>query len=83
MDGGKTLTITESVEHLGFPRTKDAIRMDIFKAAIYYEKGSDLFFKEYTHFDMGGYFPVKLLNMVMTSFMSKGIRDLYEKLSDI
>ena len=74
------MTITESVEHPEFPRTNQAIRMDMFKAAIYYEQGDDLFFKEYQHFDMGGYFPHALLNMVMTKFMSKGIRDFYKKL---
>lgn len=57
--------------------------MDMFKASIYYEDGDDLFFKEYTNFDMGGYFPVRLLNLVMTSFMSKGIKQFYQKLREM
>jgi hypothetical protein len=36
LDGDKTLTITQSVDHPDYPLTPSAIRMDMFKAAIYY-----------------------------------------------
>jgi hypothetical protein len=58
-----------SIERDDFPRTKNAIRMDYFKASVYEEKDNALYLTEYSNFNMGGYFPTKLLNMLMASMM--------------
>lgn len=80
---GRTLSIARSVERPEFPRTKSSIRMDMYKASVFYEKDGDLHLTEYSNFDLGGYFPTKLLNMVMANMMSKGMGNLHSKLMKI
>ena len=57
LDDGRTLSVARSVDRPEFPRTKAAIRMDMFKASVFYEKDGDLHLTEYSNFDLGGYFP--------------------------
>ena len=83
LDDGRTLSIARSVDRPEFPRTKSSIRMDMYKASVFYEKDGDLHLTEYSNFDLGGYFPTKLLNMVMANMMSKGMGDFYGKLVKI
>ena len=70
---GRTLFLSRSVDRPEFPRTKNAIRMDMFKASVFHEEDGDLKLIEYSNFNLGGYFPTKLLNMVMANMMSKGM----------
>lgn len=83
LDDGRTLSIARSVERPEYPRTKKAIRMDMFKASVFYEKDGDLHLTEYSNFDLGGYFPQKLLNMVMANMMSKGMSQFYTKIKKL
>ena len=52
----------------------------MYKASVFYEQDGNLHLTEYSNFDLGGYFPTKLLNMVMANMMSKGMGDLHNKL---
>ena len=83
LDDGRTLFLIRSVEHPKYPVTKKAIRMQYYKASCYQQVGSDLHIKEFSNFSMGGYFPVKLLNMVLASMMAKGITQFVKKINEV
>ena len=57
LDDGRTLSTARSVERPEYPRTKNAIRMEMYKASVFYEKDGDLHLTEYSHMNLGGYFP--------------------------
>lgn len=73
LDDGRTLFLIRSVERPDFPITKKAIRMKFYKASCYKQVGEDLHVKEFSNFSLGGYFPAKLLNMILASTISKKI----------
>ena len=80
---GKTLFITQSIDLPQYPRTKASIRMDLFKASIFFQVGPDLELIEYHTFNMGGYVPAKLLNMTLGSMMQQGLSQFHKILKDI
>jgi hypothetical protein len=77
---GRTLFLSRSVDRPEYPRRKNSIRMDMYKASVFHEDGDDLRVVEYSNMDLGGYFPAKLLNMIMANMMSKGMITFYKKL---
>lgn len=83
LDDGRTLFLIRSVEHQKYPITKEAIRMQYYKASCYKQVGDDLHVKEFSNFSLGGYFPAKLLNMVLSNMMSKGIAVFVKKINDL
>jgi hypothetical protein len=80
LDDGRTLVIVRSVERPEFPRKKNSIRMDMFKASVFVEVDKSIKLIEYSNFNLGGYFPMRLLNMMMASIMSQGMVKFYTKL---
>ena len=54
--------------------------MDIYKATLAYNVGNDLEAVEFSNFDMKGWFPVRLLNMVVGPMALKNLQDLTKKL---
>lgn len=77
---GRTLILSTSTDRPEFPRTKNAIRMDMYKASVFHNVEGDLKLIEYSNMDLGGYFPAKLLNMVMANMMSKGMGMMFKKM---
>lgn len=74
VDEGKNLMISAcSEEHPDFPVRKGNVRMDLQKFVKLFEEGPDLHAKELTTMDMGGYFPTRLLNMVMAGAVKASI----------
>ena len=53
--------------------------MDYFKVSKLWEEGQDLRILEFSNFDMKGYFPARLINMMMASAGSKQLADLYKQ----
>lgn len=47
--------------------------MKLFKASLFYEENNGLKVTEFSSFDMGGYFPMRLVNMVMASGVKKSL----------
>ena len=77
---GKILYITQTTTHKDYPERDGIIRMDIFKATMAEQKGPDLHVLEFSNFDMKGYFPVRLMNMMLGSMVSKGLGEFYERM---
>ena len=73
MEDGAKLYITNSIDRPEYPRGNHAIRTSVFKGTLTREKDGDLYIEEFSQFNMGGYFPASLLNMVMSSIISKGV----------
>ena len=40
-------------------------------------------YEEFATFDLGGYFPMSMLNMVMKSLVSKGVEEFYTNVKKI
>ena len=69
---GKKLWIMKSFDHPEFPVKKDIIRMNISKATIMWEEDGNSMGEEISTFDMGGYFPMRLLNMAIGAMVKEG-----------
>jgi len=61
------------------PEREGIIRMEFFKASMCEQKGKDIHITEFSNMDMKGYFPVRLMNMMMGSMVSKMMPKMYEK----
>ena len=66
---GKMLYEVKTVDHPECPLVKGVIRMTMFKCSLAWDEGSDLKLIEFSNFDMGGYFPARLMNMAMAGMM--------------
>jgi len=51
--------------------------MDFFKCSLVKQEGEDLKLLEFSNFDMKGYFPARLINMMLGSAMITGITKFY------
>lgn len=70
---GNTLMTIESVD-LGIPEVAGVQRMEMFKTMKIREdpdKPDDLLVTDYSNFDMKGYFPTRIMNMVISSILPK------------
>ena len=67
----KMLVVVKSVEHPQDPKTKGAVRMEQYKASLVETIGKDIRITEFSNINMRGYFPMRLLNMVMAQAISK------------
>ena len=81
-DGSKVYN-TSSIEDPRYPEVDGVVRMMIFKHSVVVQKGDDLEFTDLANFNIGGYVPASLLNMVMGSMMKKGIATFSSKLRKI
>jgi hypothetical protein len=72
--------VISSIEHPDFPERKGIIRMEMFKASLVQQQGPDIKITEFSNFNMKGYFPMRLLNMVMASAVEKGLGGMQEKI---
>jgi hypothetical protein len=72
--------ITQTCQHKDYPERPGVIRMEMFKATMAEQKGNDLHVLEFSNFDMKGYFPVRLMNMMLGSMVSKGMNEFYNKI---
>ena len=80
-DDGKVLIITSSVKRDDLmPEKEGIIRMDHYKASLFEQKGDDLHLVDFTSTDMKGYYPPRLMNMIMAGMVPKGIKGLYAKM---
>lgn len=80
---GRVLYITSSVEHPDYPVTDKAIRIYVFKASMCQEVQDGLIYTEFATFNLGGWFPQRLLNMMMSTMATAGIEKMLEALRNI
>ncbi len=57
--------------------------MDYFKAFQVEQVGPDVKYLQFSTFNMKGYFPAKLLNMMVASQSQKGVTHCYKQLREI
>jgi len=67
------LFITKNASHPDYPITDKVIRMDIYKATLAYDVEDALEAVEFSNFDMKGWFPVRLLNLVVGQMALKNL----------
>ena len=67
MDDGSAIFITKSIEHPDYPPNKKVVRLDLYTAGHAYEDGEDLRYLEFAYLDMKGWFPPRLMNMMVGS----------------
>lgn len=80
MPNGQTLIIQRTMDHPDFDSTEDMVRMDVFKATLLTQDKHDLHIIEFSQVNMGGYFPARLLNMVMSVSVHKFVKSFYAKI---
>ena len=76
---GSMMFISQSIPHSKYPETKDPIRMDMLKLSHFKQEGDKVVGIEFSNMDMKGYFPTKMLNMVMGSMAGKGISEFAKR----
>ena len=59
--------LSNSVKHKDYPLKENVVRTSVSGCTILEEKGNDLVFTKLNTFDMGGYYPPRLLNMVVAN----------------
>ena len=73
-EDGKVLMVMNSVEHPDYPVTDAIIRIESFRATLMEDKeGGGSKTTTYSTMDMKGWFPMRLINMMIGSMVSKGI----------
>ena len=78
-DDGTTSMNIESIEGDKYPITPGIVRIEMFKSQKIKQEGDDLFVQDISSFDFKGYFPMRLMTMMMGSIMPKAIGELDEK----
>ena len=68
------------MEHPDYPITKKMIRVDMYSASHMYQDGDDMRFVEFAYFDMKGWFPTRLLNMMVGSMATEQMRVMIKKM---
>jgi len=76
MDDGRVIFISKAVEHPKYPETKKVIRLDIYSAGHCVQDGDDLRYVEFAYFDMKGWFPTRLMNMMIGSMATAQIKTM-------
>lgn len=85
-DDGSTLMTIESVYDQNVPEKNGVIRIDVFKTVKLRqdpEKPEDLLLTDYSTMDLKGYFPPRLMNMMMGTMLPKMEKQLRQKLYDV
>lgn len=80
---GKYVFFMHSVEDAAYPIKKDVIRIHMFTGMMFWADGNDCRAIQFNTLNMGGYFPMKLMNMAMGAMMKKGMEKEYNDLLQI
>lgn len=83
MDDGKHLWLSNSFNHPDYPIGDHAIRCDLYRAILFWPEGEGTRGVEFQHMDFKGYFPMRLLNMAMSSIMKKNSGKMVEKMEKL
>ena len=80
-EDGRLLFVIRTVKRDDLmPEQEGFIRMEQCKASMSEQKGEDLHMTEFSNMNLKGYFPVRLMNMVLGSMIQAGIGQMYEKM---
>ena len=81
-DGSVLLTI-KTHELPEYPETPGVVRVEIFKTMMLVQEGEDLKVTDFSHLDLKGYFPVRIMNMMLGTMMSKNIPKIRKTVEEI
>ena len=76
LDDGRSVFINKAADHPNFPVSTKAIRMDYSRVAHAFEDGDDTRYVEFGHMDMKGWFPARLMNMMLGTQMTEHMKDM-------
>ena len=79
LDDGRSVFITKSIEHPDYPPSGKVIRLELYTASHAYQDGDDVKMLEFSYFDMKGWFPARLMNMMIGSMASAQLKDMAKK----
>ena len=82
LEDDKWMSVACSIEREDYPIDPKMIRMDIFKASMFHTKDNNLHCTEFSTFDMKGYFPMRLMNMMMSSIVSAAFPKMKTKIDE-
>lgn len=77
----KFMFFQNTEDHPDIPVKKGCVRMTIHKAVLVEQVGADIHTTEYSTLDMGGYFPTRLMNMMLSAMMKNNVPQ-FKKLMD-
>lgn len=80
---GKRRFVLRSISHPDYPVKKSPVRMLFLKALECRQVGEDLEAHEFSQVNMGGYFPMRLLNMFIGSLIGKGMAEARKKMLEL
>ena len=80
---GSTLMTIENVEHEDAPEVPGVIRMQMFKGVKIQQVGNDIELSDFSSIDLKGYFPLRLMNMMLATRMPILMKNLREELDKI
>ena len=66
-----------------YPPKKDVIRINMFQGFLFWADGNDSRALQFNTFNMGGYFPMRIMNMAMGSMLKKMMEKSYTDLKQI
>ena len=78
-DDGSLLCLAQTIKHDKYPETKANVRMDMLKLSHFKQEGGDVSAQEFTYMDFKGYFPVKMINLMVSATASKGIEEFAKR----
>ena len=74
-DDGSLLVLQSGCKHDKYPEQKGMIRIDTMKLSHFKNEGTSVVGQEFSNIDFKGYFPKKMINMVISATASKGIAE--------
>ena len=72
--------VQKTVEHPDYPLKKGTVRMRSYKGIKMWQEDNALRFVDINNFDMGGYFPMKMLSYLYASMARKGLDQMMKDL---
>ena len=74
--------VQNTVEHPDYPISKGVVRMSLNKCVKVRQLENAIETEEYSTFDMGGYFPSRLMNVMISASMKAGVPLLRKQLEE-
>ena len=82
LPSGEVCWLSNTIEHPDYPKNDQYVRIDWFKGMKFSpQPDGSMSVTEFLQFDMGGYFPVSMLNMIQTNAVSKETQELFDGMS--
>jgi len=79
LDDGRSVFITKSIDHPDYPPSSKVIRLELYSASMVYQNADDVKVLEFSYFDMKGWFPMKLMNMMIGAMYAQQLKDMAKK----